>query len=286
MAKGSLLELVKVSQREQSEGSQAQSVQDRVAALDKEKHEALREWASHPWLYAIGRWEGKPIWVTQDEEDDWEPYKAFPRNYEWLKLFLHGLWLLGRSRKRKMTVEVSELWEQIMGSRPDVRDPRMMVVDKSRQMLITIATLLFADWLCSFHFQRFVILSKSTEPEAAKMLEDKIRTPRSFSPDTNPVGGVPEWFHDLCPISFTPANFIRYGLTGSRIWGVDQNFYEGEGRGITSSLAIVDEAAFQRKLPKIIQAIRPQEGRMVLMSTAEQGNPGADYMYELLEREL
>lgn len=222
--------------------------------------------------------------MTQDEQDDFEPYKAFPERYGYLKLYLHALWLLGRSKKGQLDKEICDLWEQLMGYRPNKRDPLIIVTDKARQMLMTIATLCFADWLCAFHYQRLVILSKSTLPESVKMLEDKVRVPRSFDPGLNPIGGIPGWFDEACPISFTPADFIRYGLTGSRIWGVDQNFYDGEGRGITSSLAIVDEAAFQKKLAKIFQAIRPQEGRMVVMSTAELGNPGADFMYSLLER--
>lgn len=265
-----------------SEGSAQRNA---LESLTEEQQKALREWSSHPWFYATGRWEGKPIWVTQDENDDFEPYKAFPKSYGFLKLYLHALWLLARSKKGGgISEELAVLWEQLMGYRPTKRDPLIIITDKARQMLMTIATLCFADWLCSFRYQRFVILSKSTLPESEKMLEDKVRVPRSFDPTINPVGGMPEWFDNLCPISFAPKDFVRYGLTGSRIWGVDQNFYDGEGRGITSSFAIVDEAAFQKKLAKIFQAIRPQQGRMVVMSTAELGNPGADFMYSLLER--
>jgi hypothetical protein len=82
-------------------------------------------------------------------------------------------------------------------------------------------------------------------------------------------------------MSTTPERVITYGCSGSTVTAVAQNFGVSDSRGITASLIMVDEAAYQEYFPQIYQAVLPMSNRLWAVTTANVGNPGAALFRQL-----
>ena len=141
-------------------------------------------------------------------------------------------------------------------------------------MLATTTAVLLAHWNCSFAYARRWLLNKNTKEEAQEILADKVRFPWVQQP---------EWVRKALPISAAPKSVIHYPNTDSYILAVDSKSYAGELRGGTCTGVIVDEAAYQPKLPEILQAAELMTDKIILLTTAEVGNAGARLYKELLE---
>ena len=85
------------------------------------------------------------------------------------------------------------------------------------------------------------------------------------------------------PRSEKPAGRIDYPESGSYFLGVPMNVADRSARGGTASGVFIDEAARQAYLKQIIDAIEPMATRIIAVTTAELGNPGADFFKLLLE---
>lgn len=191
---------------------------------------------------------GEMIYQTKDERDAVQPYKKFPKHWEYLYHYMDLL-----------------LHE------------RLIIVEKSRQMYVTTATLSYILWDCLFTDARRWLISKITEDDAIELLRDKIRYPFSQ---------LPPWFQKLYPADPTPANRMFFEGTNSYIRAVAENAAIGDMRGGTASGVLVDEAAFQREFPKIWTAGMPMAAKIIAISTPEIGNPGARFMKKLIDQKL
>lgn len=141
-------------------------------------------------------------------------------------------------------------------------------------MIISTATLLTIDWECRFQDGRRWLLSKRTREEAADMLEEKVRPVHKR---------LPEWVRERLPASDTPRHKIRYPKRpGSFLIGVAENVAEGLARGGTASGVFVDEASRQHSLQAIHAAAMPMCDKFVAVTTAEIGNPGAEFFDKIL----
>lgn len=222
---------------------------DGASARDQQERQKLLDlWASDPWLYLTGKdIDGRPIIWTTDERDDENPIKPFPEEKEYLK------WLTG------------ELWHP---------ERRIVFVDKARQMYVSTLCCLIIDWYCTFTEDREVVVSRVKEESACKLINDKIRKTHTRKP---------EWLRNWTDMSPTPERVITYGNSGSTVTAVAQNFAHSDSRGITGSLIMVDEAAYQDYFPQIYQAVLPMSNRMWAVTTAHLGNPGAALFQALIK---
>lgn len=230
----------------------------------------LEEWSLHPlnWLCArdpttrVGEEfppkhygpEGRPLIYTTDERSETEPVKPFPSELPHVTKYIEIL-----------------------------HDEPFVIVDKPRQMYISTATLLFMDWHCRFRPSRRWLFSKRTEDEAKEMLKDKLRAMHAR---------LPAWVRQSVPLAPRPAERLNYlpndfGGGGGYILAVAENVADSHARGGTASGVFVDEGAFQDHLEEIIGASLPMCDKVVMVSTAEYGTPGATtfqaYLNEGLE---
>lgn len=226
--------------------------------LKEVRDELLDWWGEHPWnwLAAIDYTsptpefpDGRPVVWTKDEGDKEHPIKPWPDEK-------------ARPYLRRYIEDIH------MGT-------GIILVDKPRQVMVTHATLQYADWDCRFHPVRRWLLSKSTEDEAIELLEDKPRFVHTL---------LPEWVKLAMPQQAKPAIKCRYPTTKSYILAVAQNAAAREIRGGTSSGIIVDEAARQTAFKDMMDAALPASARVIAMTTAELGNAGAAY-FDMLRGE-
>lgn len=216
-------------------------------SLDPRRMELLKAWSQNEWLFVTGRdIDGSSILWTKDERDMDHPVKPFP-DYPYLK-------------------EIFKVF----------RNEQIIMADKSRQMMLTTSAVLFAATQCAFNFGRIWLLSKNTEAEAAQVLEDKIRFPWTQ---------LPEWVQKEVPITYKPMVKVLFPRTRSYILAVGQNVADTEARGTTASGVIIDEAARQQRFGAILQACLPMATKVIALTTAEIGNPGARLYKTLLESE-
>jgi len=215
-------------------------------ALTAERSALWETWSQHPWNYLTGKdTDGRPIIWTTDERDDVTPVKSFPETKEYLK------WM------------VNELWDT---------NNRIVFIDKARQMYVSTICCLIIDWYCTFVPDREVVVSRVKEESAIKLINDKIRKVNTRKP---------EWVRARTGMSITPERVITYGCSGSTVTAVAQNFGVSDSRGITASLIMVDEAAYQEYFPQIYQSVLPMSNRLWAVTTANVGNPGAALFRQL-----
>lgn len=146
-------------------------------------------------------------------------------------------------------------------------------------MYVSTMTLLVADWWCRFRANRSVLVSKQTEGQAAKLINDKVRVPYLY---------LPKWLQATVPLDDAPQNIIRYprnavGGGGSYIEAVAENAATGALRGSTITIAIVDEAAFQEETDEIIDSALPAASRVWAVSSPFLGTRGGTTFKELLD---
>jgi hypothetical protein len=149
---------------------------------------------------------------------------------------------------------------------------RIVFIDKARQMYVSTICCLIIDWYCTFVPDREVVVSRVKEESAIKLINDKIRKVNTRKP---------QWLRDRTGMSITPERVITYGCSGSTVTAVAQNFGVSDSRGITASLIMVDEAAYQEYFPQIYQAVLPMSNRLWAVTTANVGNPGAALFRQL-----
>lgn len=206
---------------------------------------------SLPWLPDREFDQGVPLIWTTDEKEKIDPadptagIKPFPSSLPYLR--------------RYTACVVSDLPED-----------RILFVDKSRQMFVSHSTLLCLDWIGKTQQGRRMVWSKHTEDESMEMLEDKIRAVHRR---------LPRWVQDAFPTSMKPAKRVKYPSTGSYIVAANTTAATGIARGGTASVMGIDEAAFQEAFQATFEAALPMAGKIIAVTTAQNGPPGARFFY-------
>lgn len=221
---------------------------------ERERRRLLAWWAEHPWNWLTGidttspdeqYPDGRPIILTTDELDEEAPIKAFPAK-DYLRRYVDL-----------------------------IHQEQFVLVDKARQMMISTTSLLYIDWHCRFRPNRRWIVSKRTEDESVEMLQDKVR---------NVHPRLPEWVQAASPQRPKPVKKVRYPEVtipgfgragGGYILAANEKMAEGAARGGTASGVFVDEGARQDRFGAIISASLPMAAKLIAVSTAEIGTPGA-----------
>lgn len=218
-----------------------------IEATVEERRDLLREWSKDPWDFKTGRdTDGRPIYWTKDEGDAEHPYKPYPHKPH--------LYRLTRDR-----------WA----------DEKIVLVDKSRQMMVSTDSCADLLWLILFRKGRNCYISKQTRELAEELMADKI---------VGPYERLPEWARLALPLEVT-KRVVRATRTDSRISAVAQNAAIGAFRGNRASVVLVDEAAFQEYFPEMIGAAKEMCDRLWAVTTANNGNPGAEIFLKLAREE-
>lgn len=184
--------------------------------------------------------------VTKDESDEASPYKAFPTDKPHLHL----------------------LTADLMGEEP------IVLVDKSRQMMVSTLCCLLLLWHLLFREGRRMFISKQKEELAVMLMADKIR---------GPYDRLPGWLKEMYPCG-GPAKSFRCYTSDSEVTAVSQNAAMSEFRGNTASVVLIDEAGFQEYFPDMLRAAERMASRVWAVTTANYGNPGAE-TFDRLRRE-
>jgi hypothetical protein len=184
--------------------------------------------------------------LTKDELDQENPIKPFP-NEEYLKRICEVIY--------------------------DAAAHPLLFLNKPRQVMATWLVLLTVDWFCRAYPARLWLVSKSTEEEAKVLLADKVQHVHRH---------LPAWVQELSTLHYRPAHRYRYLQQDSQLWAVAENAADREFRGNTGSGIVVDEASFQDHFRDMVTAAIPMGGRVIALSTANIGNPGAQYACEIM----
>jgi len=181
---------------------------------------------SHPlyWLYEM-------VW-TKDEHDPYLSKKKFPTHKEYIQ-------------------ELCRLWY----------DENLLLVAKSRQMLITWLFSACFLWDTQFKQNRLVFFQSKKEEDADRIVQ------RAWFIYEN----QPEWIRKLFPAVYSYCH-IKFTNGKSEIWGIPQG--GDQIRSHTASGIFSDEMAFQDEAEKAYTAAKPTligGGKFVGVSTA---NPG------------
>lgn len=191
---------------------------------------ALEHFSKRPVNFLLGSdpFTGEPIWKTQDEHDEKSPYKGLPN-----KAYIRSMFDI-------------------------YQNERIILVEKSRQMIVSTLTCAYIAWECLFVPGRLWLISKTKESDAIALIRDKIRGPWSRLPD---------WLKQKCPASLGPQNEVSFSQSGSRILGVTENVARSSGRGMTASGFFLDEAAFQDQCREIWAAVMPMAKKLIAVTT-------------------
>lgn len=211
----------------------------KVDRIKIQRREMLKHWSRHPFDFLTGDdTDGTPIYWTKDEGDEENPYKAFPKDKPFQKLLVADL--LGKEK--------------------------IVLVDKSRQMMVSTLCCGLLLHHCMFRRGRKMMISKQKEDQAWMLIQDKI---------VGPYGRLPAWVRELFPMEIN-KNKLRCETTDSMILGVGQNAAASEFRGNQASILMIDEAAFQEYFGDMLRAAKPMAARVWAVTTANSGNPGAE----------
>jgi hypothetical protein len=153
------------------------------------------------------------------------------------------------------------LWKAQLQTLDTIRDNRLVVILKARQLGLTWLVLGYALWQMLFHPVATVLLFSRRDDEAVDLLKTRLR---------GMYERLPDW---LKVRSFTVDNDHEWELSnGSRVLA----FPTTAGDSYTATLAIVDEADLVPDLDQLMRAVKPTidgGGRMVLLSRADKTKP-------------
>lgn len=150
-----------------------------------------------------------------------------------------------------------------------LRTEPVVIVPKSRQMIITTGMLVLTLWEIMFLQSWRAILSKVTEDDAEELIENKVRyTYRK----------LPDWLRKSRRLTPSPLGRATCLETGGYILAAAQNVADREARGGTANRLIIDEAAYQDFTRQIVEAGQPMTQHLVLVSSPNSSYPGGRFM--------
>lgn len=153
-----------------------------------------------------------------------------------------------------------------------LRTEPVVVVPKSRQMIVTTGILTLMLWEIMFLSSWRSILSKVTEDDAEELLENKVRyTYRA----------LPEWLRKSRRVTQTPLGKATCLETNGYILAAAQNIADREARGGTANRLFIDEAAYQDQTRQIVEAGQPMTKHLVLVSSPNASYPGGRFMKKI-----
>jgi hypothetical protein len=152
---------------------------------------------------------------------------------------------------------------------------QLVVIEKSRQLLVTWTVCVYALWKAKFQKNRLIFIQSKKELDAANLV---------FNQEW-PKARISFIEHHL-PDELKSDVSVSYGQlyfrdSGSTVWGIPEG--GDQIRSYTASCIISDESAFQPEFEGAVKAAIPSikgGGQFVAISTARNGA----YMKELLRR--
>jgi hypothetical protein len=169
-----------------------------------------------------------------------------------------------------------QLWPEQFRTLETIRDNRLVIVLKARQLGLTWLVLGYALWLVLFYPAATVLLFSRRDDEAVDLLKVRLR---------GMYDRLPEW---LKVRAFTVDNDHEWALSnGSRVLA----FPTTAGDSYSATLAIVDEADLVPDLGRLMTAVKPTidgGGRMILLSRADKSKPQSQFkrIYSAAKQQL
>jgi hypothetical protein len=155
-----------------------------------------------------------------------------------------------------------KLWKEQARTLQDMKDNRLTVILKARQLGITWLVLGFALWLMLFHPAVTVLIFSRRDTEAVYLLGDeRLRGMYSRLPDWMKARGT------------LLENAHEWQLSNGSI---ARAFPTSAGDSYTASLVIIDEADLAPDLARVMNAVKPTidgGGRMVMLSRSDNSRP-------------
>jgi len=158
-----------------------------------------------------------------------------------------------------------ELWPAQAWALTQLMTHKLVVILKARQLGFTWLILGYALWQMLFRPAATVGIFSRTETDAGDLLAVRLK---------GMYERLPAWMQCQGVLA---DNMSRWALSNG---SVAMAFPTTGGRQYTFSFLLADEADFQEDLPAYMRAVKPTVdagGAMVLLSTADKGNPGSLY---------
>lgn len=151
---------------------------------------------------------------------------------------------------------------------------KLIMVEKSRQLMVSWLCCLYALWMAKYQKNRMIFIQSKKEESAANLVfNTEANVARISFMETN----LPAEMRSRVIWSYGKAIFPE---TGSMIWGIPEG--GDQIRSYVPSLVISDEAAFQPEFEGAWKAAKPcvdGGGQFIAVSTAKNGS----YMKQLLK---
>jgi hypothetical protein len=224
------------------------------AEIAQKRDSLLYLWRRDPWEFLTGKdVDGTPAIWTKDERDRENPFKPFP-NYPYLRAWI----------------------DVLEASRPPAPDTADLIgCVKSRQMMISWATLLWIYAKCLFSPGQRWIYTKTSQNQANTILREKLETSSER---------LPAWLRERYP-SIHTRGFIEFPITDSSIIGGDRDTAKSGARGGTCSGVFIDEATSQQGLEDLVGATLPMASMVIVVSTPDEGTASATVFRSMMECE-
>jgi hypothetical protein len=155
----------------------------------------------------------------------------------------------------------------------ELRSEPVLFVPKSRQMMVSTATLVLCLWETLFEQSWRAILSKVVQEDAEELLENKVRFTYRL---------LPEWLRGLRRVSDRPKSKVECAETASYILAAAQNVADREARGGTANRVVIDEACYQDFTQRIFEACQPMTQRLVVITTPNVSYPGGRFVRKMI----
>ena len=153
-----------------------------------------------------------------------------------------------------------ELWPAQVATLGQMREERMLVMLKARQLGMSWLSLAYALWLLIFFAPATVLLFSLREAEAVELL-GRLKEMYKL---------LPPWMQSRALIRENDTTFLL--SNGSRALA----FSTKGGRSYTGTLALVDEADFVPDLSSFLNGVKPTidaGGKLFLISTSDKKRP-------------
>lgn len=151
---------------------------------------------------------------------------------------------------------------------------KLILIEKSRQLMVSWICCLYALWLAKYQKNRTIFIQSKKEENAANLV---FNTEANVARISFLEANLPQELRSRVIWSYAKAIFPE---TGSMIWGIPEG--GDQIRSYVPSLVISDEAAFQPEFEGAWKAAKPcvdGGGQFIAVSTAKNGS----YMKQLLK---
>lgn len=156
-----------------------------------------------------------------------------------------------------------ELWPAQSWAIMQILSRKLIVILKARQLGFTWLILGFCLWLMLFRPAATIGIFSRTETDAAELLGVRLK---------GMYERLPDWMRARAVLTDNAARWVLSNGSSAAA------FATTGGRQYTFSFILADEADFQPDLPEFMRAVKPTidaGGRMVLLSTADKGDPAS-----------